>query len=241
MLSEIPLLAFTNRMDDIITVVPATSGLRWVVMKTRESGPPRRDSMLYLLTPCSRVLLEKLTGSQLVKKFPAFYWTRRFIKAFTSARHLSLYPVRSIKSMPPPPNPTSWRSILILSSRLYLGTLSGLFPLGLPCRHLSHTCYMPRPSQYSRFDHPSIIRWTVQIITLLIMQLSPLPCYLVPLRPKYFPQHPILKHPHPTSLPHCQRPSFIPIQNNRQNYSSVYINLCVLNSKVENKRFCSEW
>jgi hypothetical protein len=44
----------------------------------------------YLLTPCSRVLVEKLTGFQLVKKFPAFYGTRRFITAFTSARHLSL-------------------------------------------------------------------------------------------------------------------------------------------------------
>ena len=30
-------------------------------------------------TPWSRALLEKLTGSQLVKKFPAFYGTRRFI------------------------------------------------------------------------------------------------------------------------------------------------------------------
>ena len=40
----------------------------------------------YLLTPCSSILLEKLTGSQLVKKFPAFYGTRRFITAFTSAR-----------------------------------------------------------------------------------------------------------------------------------------------------------
>ena len=27
------------------------------------------------LTPCSTVLLEKLTGSQLVKKFPTFYGT----------------------------------------------------------------------------------------------------------------------------------------------------------------------
>jgi 1,4-dihydroxy-2-naphthoate octaprenyltransferase len=44
----------------------------------------------YLLTPWSRVLLEKLTGSQLVKKFPAFCRTRRFITAFASARHLSL-------------------------------------------------------------------------------------------------------------------------------------------------------
>jgi hypothetical protein len=43
----------------------------------------------YLLTPWSRVL-EKLTGLQLVKKFPAFYGTGRFITAFTSARHLSL-------------------------------------------------------------------------------------------------------------------------------------------------------
>ena len=45
---------------------------------------------IYLLTPLSRVLLENLTVSQLVKKFPAFYGTRRFITAFTSARHLSL-------------------------------------------------------------------------------------------------------------------------------------------------------
>jgi hypothetical protein len=43
------------------------------------------------LIPWSRVLLEKLTGSQLVKKFPAFYGTRRFITAFTKARHLSLF------------------------------------------------------------------------------------------------------------------------------------------------------
>jgi hypothetical protein len=43
-----------------------------------------------LLTPWSRVLFEKLTGSQLIEKFPAFYGTRRFIITFTSARHLSL-------------------------------------------------------------------------------------------------------------------------------------------------------
>jgi hypothetical protein len=30
----------------------------------------------YLLTPWNRILLEKLTGFQLVKKFPAFYGTR---------------------------------------------------------------------------------------------------------------------------------------------------------------------
>ena len=44
----------------------------------------------YLLTPWSRVLLEKLTGLQLVKKFPALYGTRKFVTVFTSVRVLSL-------------------------------------------------------------------------------------------------------------------------------------------------------
>jgi hypothetical protein len=39
----------------------------------------------YLLTPWSRILLEKLTGSQLVKKFSPFCGTRMFITAFTNA------------------------------------------------------------------------------------------------------------------------------------------------------------
>jgi hypothetical protein len=47
------------------------------------------SSTYLLLTPWSRVLLEKLTTFQLVKNFPAFYGTRRYITAFTSARHLS--------------------------------------------------------------------------------------------------------------------------------------------------------
>jgi hypothetical protein len=42
------------------------------------------------LTPRGTVLPEKLTGRQLVKKFPAFYRTRKFIAAFTTAQHLSL-------------------------------------------------------------------------------------------------------------------------------------------------------
>ena len=45
----------------------------------------------YLLTPWCRVLLKKLAGLQLVKKFPAFYGTRRFITTFTSFRHPSLF------------------------------------------------------------------------------------------------------------------------------------------------------
>jgi hypothetical protein len=51
------------------------------------------DLLVSLLTPQSRVLLEKLTGSHLVKYFPPpqFYGTRSFITAFPCARHLYLY------------------------------------------------------------------------------------------------------------------------------------------------------
>jgi hypothetical protein len=44
------------------------------------------------------------------------------------------------------------------------------------------------------------------------MYFSPLPCYLVPFRPKYSPQHPILRHCQPKFLPECERPSFTPIK-----------------------------
>jgi len=80
--------------------------------------------LTYLLTPCCRVLLEKLTGLQLAKKFPAFHGTRKFITALTSVRHLSLSWASPIQSIYP--HPTSWRSILILSTHLCLGLPSGL-------------------------------------------------------------------------------------------------------------------
>jgi len=48
------------------------------------------STFTYILASWSRVLLEKLTGSQLVKKFPAFYGTQRFSTTFASARHLCL-------------------------------------------------------------------------------------------------------------------------------------------------------
>ena len=94
----------------------------------------------YLLTPWCRVLLEKLTGLQLVKKLPAFHRTRRFITALTSVRHLSLSWASPIQSIYP--HPTSWRSILILSAHLRLGLPSGLLPSGFPTK----TLYTPLSS-----------------------------------------------------------------------------------------------
>jgi len=74
------------------------------------------------------------------------------------------------------------------------------------------TRYMPRPSYSSRFYRPNNTGWAVQIIKLLIMCFYPLSCYLVPLKPKYSFQHPVLKHPQPTLLPQCEQPSFTLLQ-----------------------------
>jgi len=82
-----------------------------------------------------------LTGSQIVKKFPAFYGTRMFITAFTRFRQLSLTWARWIQSMP---HPNFWRSILILSSHLRLGLPSGRFPWRFPTK----TLYIPLLSPY---------------------------------------------------------------------------------------------
>ena len=114
----------------------------------------------YLLTPCSTVLLQKLTGSQLVKKFFTFYGTWRFITAFTSAHHLSLSWARSIQSIPP--HPTSWRSILILISHLHQGIPSGLFPSGFPTK----TLYTPLlyPIRATCYAHLILLNFIIRTI-----------------------------------------------------------------------------
>ena len=122
-----------------------------------------RPILTYLLTPWSRVLLEKLTGFAANKKFPAFYGTRKSITILTSARHLSLSWANSIQS--PQPLPTSWRSILILPSHLRLGLPKWSLSLRFPHQNLVHaspflhTCHMPRPSHSSRFHQPHNIGW----------------------------------------------------------------------------------
>ena len=123
-------------------------------------------AITYLLTPWCRVLLEKLTGLQLVKKFPEFYGTRRFITALTSFRHLSLSWTSPIQSTYP--YPTSWRSILILSTHLRLGLSSGLFPSGFPTK----TLYAPLSSPICATSPAHLILLDFITRTILITSLN---------------------------------------------------------------------
>ena len=100
------------------------------------------------VTACCRVLFENVTGLQLVKQFPAFHGTRRFITALTSLRHLSLPWARPIQSINT--HPTSCRSILILSTHLRLGLPTGLFPSVFPTK----TLYTPSPHPYAPHAQP---------------------------------------------------------------------------------------
>ena len=101
-----------------------------------------------LITPWCGVLLEKLMGLQLVKKFSTFHGTRRFITALTSVRHLFLSWASPIQSIYP--HPTSWRSIQILSTHLCLGLPSGILPSGFPTK----TLYTPSPHPYAPHAQP---------------------------------------------------------------------------------------
>jgi hypothetical protein len=129
------------------------------------------------------------------QEIPRILWNQRVYYRI----HKRPTPVSVLRQLNPVhiPHPTSWRSILILSSHLRLGLPSGLFPSGF----LTKTVYtsLPYPSElhvqpisFFSILSPHNSGWGVQVIELLIMMFSPHLCYLVPLRPKYSPQHPVL-------------------------------------------------
>jgi hypothetical protein len=108
------------------------SHMHWPVISGWSSavrgGDERSEPWLTFL------LLGKLSGLQLVKKFPAFLEPKGSLPHSQVPPNLSLSRANSIHSIPP--HPTSWRSILILSSHLPLGVPSGDFRLGLSTKTL---------------------------------------------------------------------------------------------------------
>jgi hypothetical protein len=79
---------------------------------------------------------------------------------------------------------------------------------------------MFRPPHPPWSNHPNNIRWRIQAVKFIIMQVSPLSVFL-PFRSKYPPQHSVLKNSQSMFLPQSVRPSLAPIQHNWQNFSFV--------------------
>jgi hypothetical protein len=97
---------------------------------------PEESTRANQLTTSSEVHLEELVFSQLVKKLPAFYETRRLIIVFTAARSLSQFRTRTIQ---PKPCQTSYFNI-------YFNTILPFTPRSSKCSlyvgfpHQIHTC-----------------------------------------------------------------------------------------------------
>ena len=129
--------------------------------------------LTYLLTPWSRVLLEKLTGFAANQEIPRILWNPKV----HHRTHKRSPPVAILSQLHPVPTTTS--NFLKIHLNIIIPSTSWSPQWSLSPRfphqnlvHTSpflHTCHMPRPSHSSRFYHPHNIGWAVQIIKLLIM------------------------------------------------------------------------
>lgn len=119
---------------------------------------------------------------------------------FTRAHHSCLSGARLIQSMPS--SSISLRSILILPS-IYTGVFQVL-SLRLPPQHpestatLIHTCCMPHLSLLPLFGYLNSIYSFCSFLQLL------------PVRPRYLPQQPILAHYQAMLFPSCEKLIFMP-------------------------------
>jgi hypothetical protein len=118
------------------------------------------------VSPWSRVLLEKLIVTQLVKKFPNFYGIQRFI---TYSQGPATCPVL-IQTNPAhtfPPYFPKIHSNIIFPSTPWSSKLS--LPLRFSNKNvvciydLYHQFYMPHLSHRTLFDHPNNIWWSLQV------------------------------------------------------------------------------
>jgi hypothetical protein len=121
----------------------------------------------FYITPWNWVLIQMLIVRSASQEIPPCHRTRRYIAMFTRPRQ-STYPKtyflkfhfnNILQSMPR-------SSVTSLPFRLSNQNFVRIF-------NLSHARYMPHPSHLPWFDYPNNILWKVQIIELIIMQISP--------------------------------------------------------------------
>ena len=134
------------------------------------------------------------------QKIPHILWNPRFIAVFATARHLFLSWAKLIQSMSS--YPLYFKSILISSFHLLTGLPNSPIPSGSPTKILYSFFFgpicapCPTHSKFLWYFHPTI--WQgVPIMKFLSGKFSLASCYLFPLRSKYLPQCPVLKHPYP--------------------------------------------
>ena len=121
--------------------------------------PGRQPSHLatpltYLITPCSRVLLKKLTGLQLVKK-PSYFM---YPKVHYCIRNFPP-PVPIMNRLDPVHTPTAHFLNIHFNTNIPSTLVSLQWTLSLTLTHqkpvhvspITHTRYVPRPSHSSRF------------------------------------------------------------------------------------------
>jgi hypothetical protein len=145
--------------------------------RTESSSKYQPNVLSYTVTPRaqSKILFEKLTVTQLLKKLPRLLWNPHVHYSHPNSRMAHTLNLRLR------------RSVLMLFTHQGLGLPGGLFPSSIikeNCICISYpfldVCYMHSPSHCPFLDHSSNIQSRVPITKLLLMQFSPVVCYFLP-------------------------------------------------------------